>query len=839
MWSLSGCSGSACGTLSEATTTSVIYTAPIAVTNNATNILTATSIADNAKSATTTITITDAPRTFAVILHPQNPGIQVSQSRRFTARLQDGTQNQGMTWSLSGCTGSACGTLSDATASSVTYTAPAAMPNPATNVLITTSIADPAKSTTTMITILPATDGVSVTLSPQSPNIQINRSLSFVATLQNDAQNQGVTWSLGGCTGKACGTLSNATPTSATYTAPTGVPKPATNMLTATSNADATKSATTTIAIAPSTEEVVVSLSPKLAAVTGSQSQQFTATLAGGAQDLGVTWTVDAAVGGNSTSGTVSASGLFTPGANAGVHTVTATSVEDASKSATATIAVTDLAGVFTYHNDARRSGLNAKEYALGPSTLSSATFGKLFACSLDAPGYVYAQPLYVPALTMSDGHSHNVVFVATESDWVYAFDADSSSCQRLWRTRLLKAGETTVPAEDTGEVGDLMPEIGVTSTPVIDSLTNTLYVCAKAKDSAANYHHRLYALDLVSGALKLGSPVEITAASFGPLYHLQRPALLLHDGVIFVAFGSHGDRDPYHGWVMGYDASTLAKKFAWSSTDPRGDDGEGAIWMAGNGPSVDADGNVYIETANGAFDADTGGNNYSNSVVKLSSSGSVLDFFTPSTQAILNANDIDLGSSGPIVLPDSFGSMAHPHLLLATGKTGVMYLLDRDNLGKYNSSIDKSVQEVIVRSNVTQSIGGIFGQPGIFRGSLYVATVDGPMEQFVVANGVIVTPVRSQTANTFTQRGTTPSVSANGTTNGVVWALEIGAYPTGPAVLYAYDATNLANKLYASPTSGSGTAGTAVKFTVPTIANGKVYVGGQGSLAVFGLLPN
>jgi hypothetical protein len=839
MWSLRGCTDSACGTLSNATTTSVIYTPPAVVMNPTTNILTATAIADTTKSVTTTITIAAAPRTVAVILRPQNPVVQVSQSQKFNARLPTDAQNQGMTWSLSGCADSGCGTLSEVTATSVTYTAPAEVPNPAVNMLTITSIADATKSTTTLIAIVPATEAVAVTLGPQNPAIQVAQSRTFGATLLNDTRNLGVTWSLTGCTGSACGTLSNATTTSVTYTAPIAAPDPATNVLTATSVADAAKSMTTTIAITNPPEMVAVTLSPKRAAVAEWQSQQFTATLTGDAQNLGVIWTVDAIVGGNSTSGTISSSGMFTPGANAGVHAITATSVADASRSATVTIAVTDLAGVFTYHNDGRRTGLNAKEYALGPSTLSSATFGNLFSCALDAPGYVYAQPLYAAGLMMGDGRKHNVVFVATESDWVYAFDADSSSCQELWRTRVLKAGETTVPSADTGEVGDLMPEIGVTSTPVIDASTNTLYVCAKSKDSTTIYHHRLYALELVSGALKLGSPVEVTAPNFGPLYHLQRPALLLSNGTVFVAFGSHGDQHAYQGWLMGYDASTLAKKFAWSSTDPRDDEGQGAVWMAGNGPSVDAAGNVYVETSNGAFDADTGGSNYANSVVKLSSSGSVIDFFTPSNQATLTANDVDLGSSGPVVLPDSLGSTAHPHLLLATGKTGVMYLLDRDNLGKFNSTADKSVQEVVVKSNTTQGIGGVFGQPAVFKGALYVAAVDAPLARFDIANAAIVAPMRSQTSNKFMQRGATPSISANGTTNGVVWALDIGAYPSGPAVLYAYDATNLANKLYASPTSGSGTAGSAVKFTVPTVANGKVYVGGQGSLTVFGLLPN
>src|SRR5262249_21705199 len=291
-----------------------------------------------------------------------------------------------------------------------------------------------------------------------------------------------------------------------------------------------------------------------------------------------------------------------------------------------------------------------------------------------------YAQPLYAANLTMGDGKKHNVLFVATESDWVYAFDADSSACQQFWKARVLETGESTVLPADTGELNDLVPEIGVTSTPVIDPATSTLYVCSKAKDGVPNYRHRLYALDLVSGARKLGSPVEITAANFVPLAHLQRPALLLDNGTVYIAFGSHGDNGTYQGWLMAYNASTLAQKFVWSSTDPASGNNQGAIWQGGNGPSVDASGNVYVETANGVFDADSGGITYSDSVVKLSPSGTVLDYFTPFDQSTLSAADVDLGSSGTVVLPDALGSASHPQLAVATGKPGTLYLLDRSN---------------------------------------------------------------------------------------------------------------------------------------------------------------
>jgi len=317
----------------------------------------------------------------------------------------------------------------------------------------------------------------------------------------------------------------------------------------------------------------------------------------------------------------------------------------------------------------------------------------------------------------------------------------------------------------------------------------------------------------------------------------MQRPALLLDSGTLYVAFGSHGDANVYQGWVIAYDASSLAQRFAWSATDSTGNN-QGGIWGAGNGPAVDASGNVYVATGNGTFDANVGGINYGDSVVKLSPSGSVAGYFTPSNQDVLQANDIDLGSSGVIVLPDSLGSSAHPQLALAAGKPGLFYLLDRGALGGFHTSGDQVVQEVAVAPNTTQIIGGIFGQPALWGGNLYVAAIDNPLQQYTIANAAISTAPQSQSAHSFAARGATPSVSANGATNGVVWALDISAYPTGPAVLYAYDATNLGQQLYASPSSGGGAAGTAVKFTVPTVANGRVYVGGQASVTVFGDLP-
>jgi hypothetical protein len=582
-----------------------------------------------------------------------------------------------------------------------------------------------------------------------------------------------------------------------------------------------------------------VSLSPAMAAVTTSQSQTYTATVTAGSGTL--TWFVDGVQNGNATTGTITSNGdstaSYTPGTSAtpGIHSVTA-QAGGGSMSAAVSVAVTDLDGVFTNHNDNTRAGQNLKEYALTPTTVSASTFGKLFSCPLDAPGYVYAEPLYVANLTMNDGKKHNVVFLATESDWVYAYDADSSSCLQLWKKSLLGTGETTVPAADTNELNDLTPEIGITSTPVIDPDAGIIYVCAKSKDVNI-YLHRLHALSLTSGNEAV-NPVLITANNFVPLPQLQRPALMLNNGMVYVAFGSHGDNNVFQGWLMGYNATTLAQEFVWFSTDPTSGNNEGAIWQSGGGPAVDSAGNIYLVTANGTFDADSGGINYSDSVVKLSSSGTVIDYFTPSNQSVLSTDDVDLGSSPAIVLPDSVGSSAHPHLVVATGKPGYLFLLDQTNLGRFNSVINQDVQEVGVFPNTQFSLlGGVFGQAAYWNGNIYAAGSNDFLKQFSISNGVISATPRSQSTTPYNLRGTAPAVSANGTTSGIVWAIDISGYPTAPAILNAYNATNLANQLFSSSATGTGAAGLATKFSVPTVANGKVYVGTQTQFDVFGFI--
>src|SRR2546425_5887183 len=515
--------------------------------------------------------------------------------------------------------------------------------------------------------------------------------------------------------------------------------------------------------------------------------------------------------------------------------------------------------GVFTQRYDPQRTGQNRQESILTPSNVASSTFGKLFACAVD--GEVYAQPLYVANFLIQVG-THNVVFVATVNDSVYAFDADASPCVQYWKKSFLGTGVTTVPPADTGETGDINTIIGITGTPVIDPATGTLYVVAKTKEPTG-YFQRLHALDLATGGEKFSGPADISSAitvpgsgdtgdstcpgsagnvPFCPLRENQRPGLLLLNGKVYVAWASHGDIGPYHGWVIGYAAANLAQSPVVFNTTRNG--GLGGIWMSGTGPAADAAGNIYVITGNGTFDTAAPRTNYGDSFIKLNpASGlSVADFFTPANQSNLNANDFDVGSGGAIVLPDSAGSAAHPHLLIGGDKQGVLYVIDRDNMTGFNPGGDQILQTVPVTARPACIICGIFSTPAFWEGKLYVVAIGDVLKQYTLANGVLSALPALQAGDVFGFPGATPAISSNGATNGIVWALDTsnngtpnGSGISSPAILFAYDATNL-SKLYSSPASGAGAAGDALKFTVPTVANGKVHVGTQTELSVFGL---
>jgi len=508
---------------------------------------------------------------------------------------------------------------------------------------------------------------------------------------------------------------------------------------------------------------------------------------------------------------------------------------------------------VTTYHNDNARTGQNTKEKVLTPENVNPSMFGKLFSHTVDS--YIYAQPLYLANVTIPGKGVHNVVYVVTQHDSVYAFDADrntGATAAALWQVSFINptAGIRTLSATDT-QCGDIPPEVGSMGTPVINRATGTLYLVARTKENGV-YYQRLHALDVTTGAEKFGGPIVIEAAvagtgvgstdnqiNFDPLRQNQRAGLLLQNNLVYIAWGSQCDIDPYHGWLMAYDANTLLQRAVWISTP---DGGEGAIWQSGAAPSADSAGYTYFATGNGTFDLDINGNDYGSTIVKLApmknANFAVADYFTPYNQANLTDRDLDLGSGGPVVLPNGVSTL-YPHLLVQVGKQGTLYVVNRDNMGHYNPLGNTQIVENIPKAVTGQ---GAWTTPAWWNTHLYVGGSGDYLKAFMFhqATGVFDKTPSSQCTTMFNFPGSTPSVSANGITDGIVWALQEDAYATkGPAVLHAFDATNLANELYNSNQNAArDNPGGAVKFAVPTIANGKVYVGGEMQLTVFGLLP-
>jgi hypothetical protein len=488
--------------------------------------------------------------------------------------------------------------------------------------------------------------------------------------------------------------------------------------------------------------------------------------------------------------------------------------------------------GVLRWRFDAGVTGQNPNEKTLTQANVNSTQFGKLF--SYDIDGQAFAQPLYVSQVAIEGKGTHNVVFVATEHNTVYAFDADNKAT--LWTINFndAAAGTTPVPSDDvtpTPGTGAIKPEIGITSTPVIDSSTGILYVVAATKENGTHVH-RIHAIDITTGKEKVPNVRINPGASFDSRHNLQRAALTLSDGVVYVCFASYGDWTPYHGWIVGYDASSLQQVVALNTTP---DGGEGSIWQAGAGLSVDADGRIFVVIANGSFNADKGGKNYGDSVVRLTPKTlTFADYFTPFNQASLNAGDIDMGSGGLTLLPDQAGP--NPHLAVTAGKEGRIYLLNRDNLGKFNAANDSQIVQSIPNQlgDLTRSNARNFSTPAYFQGNIYFIANRDVIKQFKLTNGLLATSPVAAGTHVYGFPGGNMSVSSNGANDGIVWAIEAG----GGNVLHAYDATNVARELYNSAQAGARDSfGNAVRFTVPVVINGKVYVGAEKQLAVFGLL--
>jgi outer membrane protein assembly factor BamB len=500
---------------------------------------------------------------------------------------------------------------------------------------------------------------------------------------------------------------------------------------------------------------------------------------------------------------------------------------------------------VVTYHYDNARTGANLSETVLTPANVNAMKFGKIGFFSVD--GKVDGQPVYLSQVSISGG-THNVLYVVSEHDSVYAFDADNGTV--LWHVSLLGSGETT---SDPHNCSQIAPEIGITSTPVIDRSRGphgALYTVAMSKNGTGNYFQRIHALDVTTGAELFGGPTTITAAYpgtgdnstggsvvFDARQYAERAGLLLLNGTVYTTWTSHCDQQPYTGWIIGYDANTLAQTKVLNVT-PNGS--EGSIWMSGTAPAADSNGNIYALDANGTFDITLDANgfpsqhDFGNSFLKLSTSSglSVADYFTMSGTITESNNDEDLGSGGAIVLPDLTDNEGQVHqLAVGAGKDRVIYIVDRNAMGKFNPSADNIYQEI-----PGVFTDAVFSMPAYFNNTVYYGPVGNAIKAFPISNAKLATTPSSNTGNAFPYPGATPSISANGTSNAIVWAVE----NSSPAVLHAYDATNLANELYNSSQASASRDqfGPGNKFITPMIVNGKVYVGTPTGVAVFGLLP-
>ena len=677
------------------------------------------------------------------------------------------------------------------------------------------------------------------------PNGQVNH--AYAATLIAAGGTEPLSWTVSTGTLPAGLTLA---PTGTIAGTPTATATGAPITFTVSDSSATAQRREVTLSLTISPESITVSIVPMRAAAVITQPLTLTAVTNDYA---GVTWSIRPPGGTFNMRSTASgAPTRLTAPSTAGVYSVSATSVTDGSQSAAATVAVTDLAGVYTYHNDLARDGVNAHEYALTPQSVTGSAFGKLFSCTVD--GAVYAQPLWIANVSIG-GSRHNVVLVATMHDSLYAFDADTSPCTQLWRVSLIDTRHGATPDEvsvfDTrtnwlvgAGNGNTAPEVGVTGTPAIDPATGILYVVSMSTDPAGtSFYQRLHAIDVTTGREKAGSPTLIvgnyagtggggTSVAFDPRQERQRAGLTLVNGQIYIAWASFEDAEPWYGWIMGYSYSNgalLQSSVLNVAPNTRG----AGIWMSGGAPAASSTGKIYVTTGNGTADANaTSGptNDYGDSVLALSGALTVSDWFTPTNAATLAANDLDLGSGGAAVLVSPLTG-PNPHVAITGGKDGTLYVLNADHLGGFGDA--QALQYFTVGAE-------IHAIPAFWNNTLFLAPANQPMLAYSFDPSVdkfSPTTPTSRSTGQYPWPGSAPSVSASASGgNAIVWAIDSSSFCTtrtgrcGPAVLHAYDATNLTKELWNSATNAADAAGNAVKFTVPTVANGKVYVGTRGN---------
>jgi|SRR5271166_357908 len=805
-WSVNKVSGgnSTVGTISS----SGFYTAPA---QTGTYTIVATSAADSSVTASATVTVSST-----ITISPSAANVAAGTTQQFTATVP-GVPNASVTWAVDQIVGgnATVGTIS----ATGLYTAPAAVGN---HTITATSTGGAASATVAVFTL---------SVSPSAATVALSATEQFTATAQGLSAPV-FSWSVDTIAGgnSTVGTIT----TAGLYTAPAqaGTHTIAASVV----NASGTASAAVTV--------ISFTVTPSTATVDPSATQQFTAAIQASTETT-FSWSVDGVAGGNVTTGTISTSGLYTAPGVLGAHTVTATTTTTPSVSADAAVTVVNLAqaAVLTYHNDDARDGAYMQEVTLTPANVNSTKFGKLFSYSVD--GQIYAQPLYLPQISIAGG-THDVVYVETQNNSVYAFDATGVQTTPFWQVNL---GAPVTKNDYSG----VSPVVGILSTPVIDSTTNTMYVFSESSGGDGPFH--LHALDVATGAEKFGGPVLVTGTvpgtggeSSGGNITLgtdcyQRMGLALNPvtNAIYIPFGSCA-----HGWVLAYDKTALAQTAIFNDT-PDGDGG--GLWASGGAPAIDdTTGDLYLmsgvdELSPGVGDPVTNG--YNDSFLRLDPTNlSVLDYFTPDDNFTLAANDVDLGAGSNILVPNNTSST--PHETIGGGKDGNIFVVNRDKMGGYNPPPVDTNNVIQTVQTGTQQYNNIFSTPVYWNGSIYYHCNQDVLRAFSwnASTGLLSTTATSKATPVYGMHGATASLSSNGATNGIIWDIDNSAYVdtgtgSGPSILHAYDATNVATELYNSSQAGSrDTAGAALKFTVPTIAGGRVFVPTSTELDVYGLLP-
>jgi Immunoglobulin I-set domain len=734
--------------------------------------------------------------------------------------------------------------INGATTASYTTPATVAGDNGAKFDVVVSNSAGNLTSTMATLTVNAAAVAPAITTQPVSQTVTVGQTATFSVAATGTAP-LNYQWQ------KNSANISGATAASYTTPATTLADNGATFDVIVSNSAGNKSSTTATLTVNATSVAPTITAQPANQTVTVGQTATFSVTATGTAP-LSYQWQKN-----NGDISGATAASYTTPatvyGDNGAKFDVIVSNTAGTQTSTMATLTVNAVAvstiDVVTYHYDNLRTGQNLNETILTPANVNSAKFGKLGAFTVD--GRVDAQPLYLSAVAIPSVGTKNVLYVATEHGSVYAFDADSvngTTSAFLWKTVVHGSGETS--SDDRG-CGQVSPEIGVTATPVIDRTRGAhgaIYVVAMSKDANGNYFHRLHALDLTTGAELFGGPTLVQAtfpgtgddssngnAVFNAKQYKERPGLLQIGGTIYTTWSSHCDARPYTSWVMSYDANTLSQTSVLNLV-PNGS--EGGIWMAGTAPGADASGNIYFMVGNGDFGTTLNASgfpanaNCGQCYVRLSSTApmKLLDYFTPSNTVSESNADTDFGSGGPLLLPDLVDANGNTrHLAVGSGKDAIIYVVDRDNMGKFNSTTDNIYQQI------NGQIGGVWSKPSYFNNTVYYGAVGDHLKSFPIANAKLSATPATQSSNSFAYPGTTPSISANGTSNGIVWAVENGS--TG--VLHAYSATNLTSELYNSnQAANSRDHFSDNKYVTPMVANGKVYVGTPNSVVVFGLLP-